>query len=56
MRHLTAFVMFDRAGIAAATTVSAGGVFMIFFLGLAAHLLGNNLIHGLDIQTLLLSW
>jgi hypothetical protein len=30
--------------------------FQLFGGGLAAHLLGNGLIHGLDIQTLLLSW
>jgi hypothetical protein len=54
--NLTAFVMFCRASIAAVATVSAGGVFLTFLGGLAVHLLGNNWIYGLNIQTLLLSW
>ncbi len=36
--------------------LSTRSVFDFIFLGLAAHLLGNNSIHGLDIRTLLLSW
>ncbi len=54
--NLTAFVVFNRASIAAAATVSAQGVFLTILGGLVAHLLGNNLIYGLNIQTLLLSW
>jgi hypothetical protein len=43
MRHLTVLVVFNRASIAAAATVSARGLFSDFiFLGLAVHLLGNN--------------
>ncbi len=55
-KDLTAFVVFNRADIAAAATVSAQGVFSTILGGLLAHLLGNDLIYGLDIQTLLLSW
>jgi hypothetical protein len=42
-RHLTVLVVFNRASIAAAATVSARGLFSNFiFLGLVVHLLGND--------------